>query len=417
MLTIDIEIARRFILGKQGLWPGRRWRSSEGTEEAMRAMEYLQLDPLQIIARSQDIKLHSRVLDYTPGLWEDVTYQQRKFFDWGGWLAVRPMDELPHWRVVMRRERDTNARLRDTARDHADAIVEMRAILHERGTVSNRDFKMATRTRTESYRGRKDSALALYYLWLTGEVMTHHRENFERVYALTETVAPAHLIYESDEATADRFLITKEISFSGLARLKRVQDSFFRGVPFGSMNQVREAMLADSDIIEVKIEGWKDVHCALASDASLLHDLSAGRVPQAWTPLATTTTEEVVFLAPLDQVSARGRAKVLFGFDYVWEVYKPAHLRKYGYYTLPVLWGDRLVGRFDSKLDRAQKAPANTFVILGLWLEDEALGKDEAFAEALARGFARFATFLGASKLDATAISESLLRRRIAAAK
>ena len=417
MLTIDIEIARRFILGKQGLWPGRRWRSSEGTEQAMRAMEYLQLDPLQIIARSQDIKLHSRVLDYTPGLWEDVTYQQRKFFDWGGWLAVRPMDELPHWRVVMRRERDTNARLRDTARDHADAIVEMRAILHERGTVSNRDFKMATRTRTESYRGRKDSALALYYLWLTGEVMTHHRENFERVYALTETVAPAHLIYESDEATADRFLITKEISFSGLARLKRVQDSFFRGVPFGSMNQVREAMLADSDIIEVKIEGWKDVHCALASDASLLHDLSAGRVPQAWTPLATTTTEEVVFLAPLDQVSARGRAKVLFGFDYVWEVYKPAHLRKYGYYTLPVLWGDRLVGRFDSKLDRAQKAPANTFVILGLWLEDEALGKDEAFAEALARGFARFATFLGASKLDATAISEPLLRRRIAAAK
>ena len=417
MLTIDIEIARRFILGKQGLWPGRRWRSSEGTEQAMRAMEYLQLDPLQIIARSQDIKLHSRVLDYTPGLWEDVTYQQRKFFDWGGWLAVRPMDELPYWRVVMRRERDTNARLRDTARDHADAIVEMRAILHERGTVSNRDFKMATRTRTESYRGRKDSALALYYLWLTGEVMTHHRENFERVYALTETVAPAHLIYESDEATADRFLITKEISFSGLARLKRVQDSFFRGVPFGSMNQVREAMLADSDIIEVKIEGWKEVHCALASDASLLHDLSAGRVPQAWTPLATTTTEEVVFLAPLDQVSARGRAKVLFGFDYVWEVYKPAHLRKYGYYTLPVLWGDRLVGRFDSKLDRAQKAPANTFVILGLWLEDEALGKDEAFAEALARGFARFATFLGASKLDATAISEPLLRRRIAAAK
>ena len=417
MLTIDIEIARRFILGKQGLWPGRRWRSSEGTEQAMRAMEYLQLDPLQIIARSQDIKLHSRVLDYTPGLWEDVTYQQRKFFDWGGWLAVRPMDELPHWRVVMRRERDTNARLRDTARDHADAIVEMRAILHERGTVSNRDFKMATRTRTESYRGRKDSALALYYLWLTGEVMTHHRENFERVYALTETVAPAHLIYESDEATADRFLITKEISFSGLARLKRVQDSFFRGVPFGSMNQVREAMLADSDIIEVKIEGWKDVHCALASDAALLHDLSAGRVPQAWTPLATTTTEEVVFLAPLDQVSARGRAKVLFGFDYVWEVYKPAHLRKYGYYTLPIVWGDRLVARFDSKLDRAQKAPANTFVILGLWLEDEALGKDEAFAEALARGFARFATFLGASKLDATAISEPLLRRRIAAAK
>ena len=102
----------------------------------------------------------------------------------------------------------------------------------ERGTVSNRDFKMAKRTRTQSYRGRKDSALALYYLWRTGEVMTHHRENFERVYALTETVAPAHLIRESDEAEADRFLIKKDISFAGLSRLSRTQDAFCRGVPF-----------------------------------------------------------------------------------------------------------------------------------------------------------------------------------------
>ncbi|MCB0051721.1 MAG: hypothetical protein KDE24_19495, partial [Caldilinea sp.] len=106
MLTIDLTTARRFILGKQGLWPGRRWRGEAGTAQAMRAMEYLQLDPLQTLTRSQDIALHSRVLDYTPGLWEEVTYQQRKFFDWGGWLAVRPMEELPHWRVVMRRERD-----------------------------------------------------------------------------------------------------------------------------------------------------------------------------------------------------------------------------------------------------------------------------------------------------------------------
>jgi hypothetical protein len=371
-------------------------------------MEYLQLDPLQIIARSQDIKLHSRVLDYKPDRWEDVTYKKRKFFDWGGWLAVRPMDELPHWRVVMRRERDDGSRIRAMARDHADAIVEMRAVLHERGVVSNRDFDMATRTRTQSYRGRKDSALALYYLWRTGEVMTHHRERFERVYALTETVAPAHLIRESGEAEADRFLIKKDVSFSGLSRVSRTQDSFHRGVPFGTVKQILEAMLADGDLIEVQVEGWTAVHYALGSDAKVLRDLSAGRIPKAWTPLETTTTEEVVFLAPLDQVSARGRAKVLFGFDYVWEVYKPEHQRKFGYYTMPILWGDRLVARFDSKLDRT----TNTVVILGLWLEDKALGKDEAFAEALACGFARFVTFLGARKLDAKAIREPLLRRR-----
>src|SRR5262245_40267987 len=241
MLTIDIDTARRYILGKQGLWPGRRWRGIAGAEQAMRAMEYLQLDPLQIIARSHDIKLYSRVLDYTPGMWEDLAYQQRKFFDWGGWLAVRPMDELPHWRVVMRRERKNNSRMLGVERDHADAIVEMRAILRERGTVTNRDLALAARTRTQSYRGRKDSALALYYLWLTGEVMTHHRERFERVYALTEAVAPAHLIRESDEEEADRFLIKKDVSFSGLSRLNRTSDSFFRGVPFGSAQQLREA--------------------------------------------------------------------------------------------------------------------------------------------------------------------------------
>lgn len=409
MLTINLEIARRFILGKQGLWPGRRWRGRDGTAPAMRAMEYLQLDPLQIIARSHDIQLHSRVFDYTPGLWEDVTYQERQFFDWGGWLAVRPMDELPHWRVVMRRERDEDTRIRKMGQDHAEAVREMRDILRERGTVSNRDFKMSTRQRTESYRGRKDSALALYYLWRIGEVMTHHREKFERIYALTETVAPPHLIRESDEAEADRFLIKKEISFSGLTRVRRTSDSFQRGVPFSQTGQTPEKLLADGDLIEVQVEGWKGVYYALNSDAHLLYELSAGRIPQAWTPLAHTTTEEVLFLAPLDQVSARGRAKILFGFDYVWEVYKPESKRKFGYYTLPVLWGDRLVARFDSKLDRT----TNTFVILGLWLEDEALGKNEAFAAALAAGFTRFVAFLGANKVDGMAIREPLLRQVI----
>src|SRR6266511_2345223 len=251
MLTIDIQTARRFILGKQGLWPGRRWRGIQGTEQAMRAIEYLQLDPLQIIARSHDITLHSRVLDYTPGMWEELAYQQRTFFDWGGWLAARPMDELPHWRVVMRRERENASRMLSIARDHADAIVEMRAILRERDTVSKRDFDMATRTRTQSYRGRKDSALALYYLWRTGEVMTHHRENFERVYALTETVAPVPLIYESDEAEADRFLIKKEVSFSGLARLNRTGDSFLPNDALSQVKAIREGLLADGELIEV----------------------------------------------------------------------------------------------------------------------------------------------------------------------
>jgi uncharacterized protein len=413
MLNIDIQTARRFILGKQGIWPGPRWRGLQGTEQAMRAMEYLQLDPLQVVARSHDITLHSRVLDYRLGMWEQVAYQQRDFFDWGGWLAVRSMDELPYWRVVMHRERDghpdCDPRIREMGQEHSDAIDEMRAILHERGIVNNREFEMATRTRTKSYRGRKDSSLALYYLWRSGEVMTHHRENFERVYALAEDVAPACLLNECDSDMTDSFLIEKEVSFAGLSRLNRTSDAYHRGVPFSKAKQIRQAMLADGSLIEVKVEGWKAVHYVLGSDIELLNDIMAGRVPEDWIPLETSTLEAVLFLAPLDPVCARGRAKALFNFDYVWEVYKPEHKRKFGYYVLPVLWGDRLVARFDSKLDRT----TNTFVVLGFWLEDETLAKDETFAEALAAGFERFVAFLGASHMDASTIPEPLLRQRV----
>lgn len=414
-LRIDLQTARRFILGKQGLWPGRRWQGIEGATQAMRAVDLLQLDPLQIIARSQDIQLHSRVLDYEPGMWEEAAYERRQFFDWGGWLATRPMEDLPHWRVVMRRERDgdpdVDPRVHRTGVEHAEAIDEMRTLLRERGTLSNRDFSAAARKRTQNYRGRKDSSLALYYLWRTGEVMTHHRENFERVYALSEEVAPAHLLCESSDEEADRFLILKEISFAGLSRLQRTADAYHRGYPLSGAERIRQALLEAGEIVEVRVEGWRAVHLALAGDVEALQALSAGRTPPAWTPLQEDTTEEAVFLAPLDPVSARGRAKILFGFDYVWEVYKPVEKRKYGYYTLPVLWGDRLVARFDSKLDRA----SNTFVLLGFWLEDEALGRDEAFAEALARGFARFGAFLGAGAMDLSAIGEPLLRKRLAA--
>lgn len=410
MIRIDLPTARRFILGRQGLWPGRRWRGLEGADAAIRAMEYLQLDPLQIIARSQDIALSSRVLDYRPEGWETLAYEQRRFFDWGGWLALRPMEELPHWRSIMRREPDRETRLHTIARDHADAVAEVRATLQERGTVSNRDFDGKQRPRTMSYRGRKDTSLALYYLWMIGEVMTHHRERFERVYALTEAVAPAHLITESSEDEAARFVIRKEIGFYGLARISRSAESYRRGEPDRAARTLLQGMVDDGEIVEVQVDGWKHTQHALASDLPLLEALSAGRIPAAWAPLESTTSEEVVFLAPLEAASARGRASALFGFDYVWEVYKPVEKRSYGYYTLPVLWADQLVARFDSRFDRK----SSTLILLGLWLEDDSLGTDAAFSEALARGFARFLRFLGAETLDTSAITQTSLRRRLA---
>src|SRR5436189_5597187 len=95
---IDRQAARRFVLGRQGLWPGRRWKGRAGTRAAVVACEHLQLDPLVIVARSHDLMLHSRVVGYEPELFDELAYKKRLLFDWGGWLAVRPITELPYWR-------------------------------------------------------------------------------------------------------------------------------------------------------------------------------------------------------------------------------------------------------------------------------------------------------------------------------
>jgi uncharacterized protein YcaQ len=163
-------------------------------------------------------------------------------------------------------------------------------------------------------------------------------------------------------------------------------------------------------VVEVQVEGWRRPQLAIGSDARVIRDLERGIVPAAWAPIGPTTTEEATFLSPLDPVSARGRAKPLFGFDYVWEVYKPVEKRQFGYYTMPILWGDRLVGRFDPKLDRS----TGTLMILGLWLEDDTSARDAAFADALATGVRRFMALLGVGRIDATAVSQPVLRRSLA---
>jgi uncharacterized protein YcaQ len=408
-LEIPLEVARQFILGKQGLWPGRRWQGLAGTEQAMRAIEQLQLDPLVLLARAHDLILHARVLDYHPEDWAKLTYDQRRFFDWGGWLAVRPMDELPHWRVLMRRELDQPNWIA-FQKEHGPAIAEMRQVLAERGTVSNREFAAGTRLRVDNYRGRKDSALALHFLWRIGDAMIHHRDGFERVYALTESIAPTELIYETDPDVADDYLMLKLVAADGLATMRTVGSFMRRKVSPTELAEWRRSKVERGELIEARVEGWRAPQVAVAGDEPLIRELLDGRTPAAWRPLGATTEEEATFLAPLDPVSARGRAKDLFGFQYVWEIYKPVELRRYGPYTLPILWGDRLVGRFDARMDR----PTSTLVMNGLWLEDDGLGRDDTFAEAMRRGMARLIVFLEAGRIDARAVPQRTLRAALA---
>jgi uncharacterized protein YcaQ len=394
-MRISRDVARRFLLGRQGLWPGRRWRDLAGTERAMRAMGNVQLDPLRIVARAQDLALASRVIDYREDDWARLTYEKRRFFEWGGWLAVRPIQELPYYRVLMRRSVGSKW-LGPILEEHGEAIAEMRRLLRERGEVSNRDFSIADRKRVSSYRGRKDSALALHYLWRTGEAMvTRRTPTFERVYASTGAVAPARYLEEASDAETDDFLLLKGVGHAGFSRLNGASATLLRPMPAGEVAAWRDRMLAADQLVEVQIEGGAGRQVALAADVPALEALAAGRVPRAWKPLETTTTEEVTFLSPLDPVIAdRNRARALFEFDYKWEVYDKPEKRKFGYYVLPILWVDRLVARMDAKVDRK----TSRLVVIGRWFEDDRTPKDPAFAAAFERAMTRFLTFLDVAR-------------------
>lgn len=412
-VRISAVTARRFVLGRHGLWPARRWEGLDGTRQAMLAGEYLQLDPLGILARSHDLVLHSRVTGYEPAHFNQLTYERREFFEWGGWLAVRPMEELPYWRTIMRREREHQG-MRQLAEAYGPVIEEMRLTLRERDTVANADFAHDGPA-LDHYRGGKPTSLALYYLWRTGEAMTHHRERFLRVYAAAESIAPVHLLTEAPDEDADLMLARKSIAFAAIGRAGRV------GMPLSRLlartitrteQLALERNLVDrGEVVPVEVEGTKGVQFVLKEDFPLLEAVDLGAVPEAWGP--PSSSPSVALLSPLDPVSARGRAKALWGFDYMWEIYLPAEKVQFGRYTLPILFGDDLVGRVDMKLDRK----TSTLVVNGLWFEPHAAAvpKDEAFRSAFATEIQRLRTLVGAKKVDAAAVKTAwrgLFRRR-----
>jgi hypothetical protein len=410
-LTISRQTARRFILGKQGLWPGRRWKGKKGTAQAIRTCEAVQLDPLNVIARSQDIVLHSRVLDYQPDHLHQVAYKDREFFDYGSWLAMYPMTNLPYFRLHMdKRLRD--AYVKRFVPEHQAILEYVRAELRTRGPLGNRNFD-GKRLELQSYRGRKETSVALFDMWLSGELMIHHREGFERVYDFRENIAPKEFDYIAAEKEAEEFFACKAVSFHGLLREAVLRPSLDydmrRKHTREQMGQLLGGWIESGLLQQVQVEGVRETYLALAEDLPALDWLANGKVPRGWSPKETSTLEEVAFLAPLDIVSARGRAKKVFDFDYLWEVYKPLHLRHWGYYTLPILYGDDLVARLDPKLDRTTM----TLEIKGFWHEDDAPVKDVQFADALASGLRRFAKFVGAKKVKTNSIHPTGLRKHV----
>lgn len=408
MITISKLTFRRFLLGQQGLWPGRRFKGLSGAESALRQMQALQLDPLTMVARSQDIAMHGRVLNYKPEHLYKMAYQKRQAFDYGGLLMMYPMSEFPYWRLHMKRRKAQGLHYESFRHPPQELMKFVLRELHERGPLGNRDFE-GGKVKGWSYRGRKDTSVALFYLWLTGEVMISNRKGFDRIYDLRERVVPSEFNYSASKKETVDFMGRKIISFLGLVGENRWRTELsyyvYDEVSRENAKKWVDQFVEQGVVSRVRVEGSKDGFLVLNSDQLHLSELEAGRIPKAWKSKGPTTEEEVTFLAPLEIVSARGRAKKVFDFEYLWEVYKPAHQRRWGYYTLPILYGDDLVARLDPKLDRK----TNTLHILGFWLEDDA-PKDEAFANALANGLKRFAAMIGAEKMDLSGVKPVKLR-------
>ena len=411
-ILISKQTARRFVLGKQGLWPGRRWNGKKGTADAIRACEAVQLDPLNVIARSQDLVLHSRVLDYKPDYLYKVAYDERQFFDYGGWLAMYPMSDLPYWRHHMSERAHEEYVKYHIPGKYKEVLNFVRSELRKRGPLGNRDFN-GERLKDWSYRGRKETSVALFDMWLSGELMIHHREGFERIYDFRENIAPKEFDYVATKKETEKFFARKAVAFMGMKResLMRADMRYYvrDAYSIDEMKKLLGCWKESGMLTQVQVEGGRDTHLILSEDVKVLEVLEKGKVPKGWSPKDTNTLEEVTFLASLDIVSARGRALKLFDFEYKWEVYVPAPKRRWGYYVLPILYGDDLVARLDPKLDRTTM----TLEIKGFWHEDDAPVKDADFASALAKGLVRFAKFVEAKKIKLNSIKPVALRTAV----
>ena len=170
-------------------------------------------------------------------------------------------------------------------------------------------------------------------------------------------------------------------------------------------SQIRQRLIDNGRLAEVTVEGERVPSVLPAEGLPMLEELASGEVPRAWRPLSGQS--EALFIAPLDIVAARERARTLFGFEYVWEVYKPASKRRWGYYVLPVLLGDRLIGRIEPSFDRAtgQLRIGKTWWERGIDLRE--------VAEPFARGLRRAAAGLGASTVRLGRVGPSSFKERL----
>ena len=347
-LELTAEQARRFLVRRHFLAPPRALPARpESVLRVVRELGSVQFDPLEVTgARNDDLVLAARIRNYRRGWMERCLYgppAERQLFEaYNKSLNILPVEELPvhrvDWEQWGAREGPYHRLL--TKQGHLAAAILDR--LGREGPLPGSAFVERGADRLHWGWGKITVPRALLYgLFRTGQIGIARREGNVRVYDRMEKLfPPALLAARLPDEEVRRHQLLSRFRGVGLLGLRAGAEIWSGTVPARERARLTEGMVADGALRRVLVKGVRDERYMLASDARFLRGGALRR-------------REVALLAPLDPlVWDRELLRQLFDFDYVWEVYTPVKSRKHGYYVLPMLWGDRLVGRIEPRIDR-----------------------------------------------------------------
>ncbi|MBY7145006.1 AlkZ family DNA glycosylase [Virgibacillus sp. NKC19-3] len=325
----------------------------ESTEQLIRQLECVQLDPIASVERNQHLVLAARIPGYEPEMLNELLNQGKLFEYWANAACTIPMEDYPLFEATRNRFRTRLQMELDKLEPAASDVLER---LEVEGSLPSRDFRSRERVHggwDNKIPKTKATSHALNLLQDIGEIRVVRRQGSERYFDLTSRTIPSKLLKEAkntDEAKSREALLEKYL------RAYRVFDSGDARFGWQKLNakERREAItkrVDSGEVIPLDIEGVRRSYFILATDLDRLKEHE--RTIQVF---LQEEASPIRFLPPLDNLLWRRERLVdLFDFSYKWEVYTPKTKRCYGYYAMPILAGDRLIGRIDPGLDRKNR--------------------------------------------------------------
>ncbi len=394
--SIPAAVARRLLLGAQGLLDDpRRRATADVLYETIERMGFVQIDSINVVERAHHLTLAARLQGYRPALLDRLLERDRRLFEhWTHDASAIPTAWYPYWHHRFERYRQRVLEHPWWLERVGDDPQRVKAHVLERiraeGPVMAKDFEDERPEGTDkTWWGWKPHKAVLEYLWRIGELAIARRINFHKVYDLTERVLPEAQSQPSpsDEEHAE-WACRSALERLGMATADEIA-GFWRAVSLEEARAWGQRAAAAGEIATVQVE---------PVDGS--RPRTSWAVPD-WEARAASLPSippRIRLLSPFDPILRdRKRTLRLFGFDYRFEAFVPGPQRQYGYYVLPILEGERLIGRLDPKLHRDQ----GVLEIRKIWWEPkirEAKGRRAAL-EAAAERLARLA---GAERVDLT---------------